>query len=261
MAVETEAAPITLCTDCYPDSIHSEKCIPQQHLPCDVCGDSAEGGGPQVHTFPEDPRPSKKDALTLTTRAISHEEALDIAHRLINSHFRTPDGARISIPARPDHDDDLLIVAYIQQQRDKDEPPSDAEEAVLWNDGQDPRLVDLATKDGLEAMRTWLRSMMRRDYYQRHGIEAIISAFILRGRQLVDCPQTAASANQWHEVLDRLHLDVPVCAREVAEFAAIGMEAKQEMTNLLAILKVDSQTHIAWTMRKELEAKYCPETS
>lgn len=53
----------------------------------------------------------------LTDREISHAEAREIAQRLINSHFNNPGPhARTSIPARPDHDDDLLIMAYIEQQ-------------------------------------------------------------------------------------------------------------------------------------------------
>lgn len=53
----------------------------------------------------------------LTKRPISHDEAREIAQRLINSHFRRKPHARVSIPAKPDHDDDLLISAYIEQQR------------------------------------------------------------------------------------------------------------------------------------------------
>lgn len=52
-----------------------------------------------------------------TTRTISHDEAGEIAKRLINSHFRLEPHARVSIPARPDYDDDLLILAYIEQQK------------------------------------------------------------------------------------------------------------------------------------------------
>ncbi len=53
----------------------------------------------------------------LTKRIISHDEAREIAQRLINSHFRNEPGARAGIPARPDYDDDLLIIAYIRQQQ------------------------------------------------------------------------------------------------------------------------------------------------
>jgi hypothetical protein len=55
-----------------------------------------------------------------TTRTISHDEAREVARRLINSHFRREPGARVGIPARPDYDDDLLICAYIEQQRKND---------------------------------------------------------------------------------------------------------------------------------------------
>lgn len=62
-----------------------------------------------------------------TTRPISHEEAREVAGRLINSHFRQEPRARVGIPARPDYDDDLLILAYIKQQsaRSEPRPPTD----------------------------------------------------------------------------------------------------------------------------------------
>lgn len=51
-------------------------------------------------------------------RQISHEEAAEIVQRLINSHFRNKGTcARVSIPANPERDDDLLILSYIDQQR------------------------------------------------------------------------------------------------------------------------------------------------
>jgi len=57
------------------------------------------------------------DAARLwTERRISHEEARYIAQRLINSHFHQEPCARVSIPARPGYDDDLLILSYIDQQ-------------------------------------------------------------------------------------------------------------------------------------------------
>ena len=56
-------------------------------------------------------------------RSIDHAEARDIVKRLIAGSFRR-DGERISnelcpkfsIPCRPDHDDDTLILHYIEQQ-------------------------------------------------------------------------------------------------------------------------------------------------
>lgn len=60
-------------------------------------------------------------AELLTDRAISHDEAREIAQRLINSAFRNDsDQARFRIPADREHDDDLLMMAYIHQQRTKD---------------------------------------------------------------------------------------------------------------------------------------------
>lgn len=47
---------------------------------------------------------------------ITHERARESAQRLINSHFNNPDKARVSIPARSDYDDDLIIMEYINQQ-------------------------------------------------------------------------------------------------------------------------------------------------
>lgn len=58
------------------------------------------------------------------TRPVTHEEARDIVRRLIAGSFRR-DGERLegkdrpnfSIPTRPNHDDDCLIIAYIEQQK------------------------------------------------------------------------------------------------------------------------------------------------
>lgn len=71
----------------------------------------------------------------LTKRPISHDEAYEIAGRLINSHFRKEPHARASIPAKPDYDDDLLISAYIQQQRTAHTDLEKVLEAVAewWN--------------------------------------------------------------------------------------------------------------------------------
>ena len=60
----------------------------------------------------------------LTKRHISHDEARGAMQRLVNSHFQNGnETARMSIPARPDHDDDLVLSAYIEQQRAKDGEP------------------------------------------------------------------------------------------------------------------------------------------
>jgi len=57
----------------------------------------------------------------LTKRPISHDEARESLQRLINSHFNNPgEHGRMSIPANPDRDDDLVLAAYIRQQRAKD---------------------------------------------------------------------------------------------------------------------------------------------
>lgn len=59
----------------------------------------------------------------LTKRQISHDEAREAMQRLINSAFRNgQEHARFGIPARPDYDDDLVLSAYIKQQRERDTP-------------------------------------------------------------------------------------------------------------------------------------------
>lgn len=57
-------------------------------------------------------------------KTITHDEALEIARRLIAGSFRrdgerleTKDQPRFSIPCRPDHDDDTRMLAYINQQK------------------------------------------------------------------------------------------------------------------------------------------------
>lgn len=49
-------------------------------------------------------------------RLVTDDEAEASAHRLIHSHFHTPDQARCSMPARPE-DDDLTIVDYVRETR------------------------------------------------------------------------------------------------------------------------------------------------
>lgn len=62
-------------------------------------------------------------ALSITEqmrgRRITPQEAAKSAQRLVNSHFRNRDSARVSIPARPD-DDDLIVIDFIlQTERDE----------------------------------------------------------------------------------------------------------------------------------------------
>lgn len=61
-----------------------------------------------------------------TSRKISHEEARESLTRLCNSHFNREPHARVSIPARPDYDDDLILGAYIKQQIAQDAPARNA---------------------------------------------------------------------------------------------------------------------------------------
>jgi hypothetical protein len=50
-------------------------------------------------------------------RMISHDEADDALRRFENLFWKLEPGPRISIPARPDYDDDLILQRYIEQQR------------------------------------------------------------------------------------------------------------------------------------------------
>lgn len=62
-----------------------------------------------------------------TTPKISHDAAAESAQRLINSHFHQEPHARISIPRRMDWDDDIIITAYIEQQREAADTIADVE--------------------------------------------------------------------------------------------------------------------------------------
>lgn len=55
----------------------------------------------------------------LTKRLISHDEANAAIQRLIDRCFNNPgkEPPRFGIPARPDYDDDLVLLAYIKQQK------------------------------------------------------------------------------------------------------------------------------------------------
>ena len=55
------------------------------------------------------------------TRKITHDEAAEAVRRFENKFWNREPGPRISIPARPNEDDDLVLHAYIEQQRAKDE--------------------------------------------------------------------------------------------------------------------------------------------
>jgi hypothetical protein len=49
---------------------------------------------------------------------VSHDEAQEIALRFVDGHFGNDnERPRVSIPANPRRDDDLRLLAYIEQQR------------------------------------------------------------------------------------------------------------------------------------------------
>lgn len=75
---------------------------------------------------------------------VTHEQARESASRLVASHFRNfgQERARISIPANPRRDDDLLITRYIEEQAAKDRPapvstdgPLRPFSITIWRDG------------------------------------------------------------------------------------------------------------------------------
>ena len=54
-------------------------------------------------------------------KPVSYDEAREILSRFNASHWNNPtEHARYSIPARPDHDDDCRLAAYIDQNRNRD---------------------------------------------------------------------------------------------------------------------------------------------
>lgn len=53
-----------------------------------------------------------------STRPVTHDEAEAAANRFIAAHHKNDsERPRIGIPARPDYDDDLMLLSYIRQQR------------------------------------------------------------------------------------------------------------------------------------------------
>lgn len=68
------------------------------------------------------PMKSLSDADEYVKDVISHDEAMEIVSRMVNSHFNRTNAEhmRTSIPANPKRDDDLRMIAYIKQQIMKD---------------------------------------------------------------------------------------------------------------------------------------------
>jgi hypothetical protein len=74
---------------------------------------------PPAHVLLRGLRMEQVDGGAVARPAVSHEEARRAVQRLINSHFGNPRPAVVRLPAQPD-DDDLLAVAYIAQQEDRE---------------------------------------------------------------------------------------------------------------------------------------------
>jgi len=56
-----------------------------------------------------------------TKRRIGHDEAIEALRRFENRFWKREPGPRVSIPARPDYDDDLILHAYIRQQEAREQ--------------------------------------------------------------------------------------------------------------------------------------------
>lgn len=145
-----------------------------------------------------------------TNRVISHDEAREIADRLIASHFRKTDKeqARISIPANKERDDDLLIGAYIMQQRGV---TARLESALRERDAEIERLerdngfLRKQNRDALTAegwMRACLEAREERDNSQaqvgklRSALENIIPRFEACCRHAGNSDEIVALATQ-----------------------------------------------------------------
>jgi len=108
-------------------------------------------------------------------RAVDHDEARRIVQRLISASFRR-DGERLpaescprfSIPCREEHDDDCLILAYIDQ--------CEAEHAA-----HDARIAELLAANNREGER-------------RRGAEAIVQTLARDVRRIVGEAETKADA-------------------------------------------------------------------
>lgn len=96
-----------------------EKCMcgrmrDEHHTEQELCPGPPDASYPTFRAAP-----LGEDAVGET---ISHDAAEGAIRRLVNSHFNNPDQAITRIPARKD-DDDLLLLRYIEQQRNRADQP------------------------------------------------------------------------------------------------------------------------------------------
>lgn len=117
----------------------------------------------------------------LTKRPIGHDEAREAMQRLVNSHFNNDrekhEHGRMSIPANPDRDDDLVLSAYIKQQREAAELHAITEtgyqQICLKNDALQAlvgKMTDAMLASGTEQGR--LRAALQRLLDWNEGIAA-----------------------------------------------------------------------------------------
>lgn len=110
------------CSERYWDAVkRSRKC-----RPCAVASFKAVQAVRAGAPLPADRAAPVERAFWETPREVTHEEAEAAARRLVNSHFRNPDSARVSIPANPNRDDDLVLLSYIAQRARAGDPQAAA---------------------------------------------------------------------------------------------------------------------------------------
>ena len=178
---------------------------PVTNLQGNIAGSSVTADGVQGGEQPAAERP-----FWMTAREITHDEAREVAQRLVNSHFQKEPRARVGIPARPDYDDDLLIHAYIEQQRARvpAAQPLRQEKPVADEPVRKESLyTESAPSAEADAMAT-AREIYRSWFYSDGGtsaqmIEDIAAALLAHGR--AEREGAIAEAAQWCEAERNRH--------------------------------------------------------
>jgi hypothetical protein len=148
-------------------------------------------------------------------RRITPEEAREIALRFINGHFgNAGDKPRVSIPARPDYDDDIRLLAFIDQYAAPKPVEEGAQKVYGWDEsvGTPPTHFDFPGKatppaeDWAEQMIAWIgdpnATEDRLDEIEKfwgEGTpfrEAVAQAMLHNGAPLRSAPQPPAPVNE-----------------------------------------------------------------